>query len=473
MGYKAGTSYITLDKLNQKIIELEKQIQELKKLPADNSKESQQASKKAAEYRNRAKESRDSTDEARDNALKFAKEIQRLLEDIKERNEQISEYDTASFHKYNAISGRCVEVESAVSKAETNLSTLGELYSRIEDLNLSQSIMEQNYSLSQEQFNKAESFYDDAERKYEKFLVQYESVFGNTDSSSSPTPGLVKELEVSYNDIKTRIEVNKLEVDGLKEESLKAVSELRQSSEESFESFLVNTDVSYKQVLKKIEDLLPGAMTAGLAQAYEEKVKIERDDQKKHEKAFTRSIYFLVFISTIPFIFNSYQFFNGIPLVQIIKETPFLIGSALPMYIPILWLAYKSNKSYKLSKRLIEEYTHKGVVSKTFEGLSTQISNVNDKGISEELKIQLLYNIVSANTENPGKLISDYNKSDHPLMDALDKSTQMADAVGKLAKIPGFSALAKKLDLKANQIIDIQEQKIEAVLEDGEKRDAA
>ena len=137
----------------------------------------------------------------------------------------------------------------------------------------------------------------------------------------------------------------------------------------------------------------------------------------------------------------------------------------MPLYIPILWVAYSANKSYKLSKRLIEEYTHKGVISKTFEGLSTQVSGISDTKMAEELKLKLLFNLVSVNSENPGKLISDYNKSDHPLMDALDKSSQMADAVVKLAKIPGFSRMARHLDEKANKVLAEEEKKIVGAIE--------
>ena len=72
-----------------------------------------------------------------------------------------------------------------------------------------------------------------------------------------------------------------------------------------------------------------------------------------------------------------------------------------------------------LSKRLIEEYTHKEVVSKTFEGLSAQIEGIKDSKVSAELKAKLLHNILEISLENPGKLISDYNKSDHPILEKI------------------------------------------------------
>jgi len=145
-----------------------------------------------------------------------------------------------------------------------------------------------------------------------------------------------------------------------------------------------------------------------------------------------------------------------------------MVLSILPLYIPIVWLAYSSNKKINLSKRLIEEYTHKEVLSKTFEGLSKQIENIEDKEVSSELKIKLLHNILSVSSENPGKLISDYNTADHPLMDALDKSAKLNDAINVISKIPGLSKLSNILESRANKINQEQEEKISLGLEDAE-----
>ena len=117
-----------------------------------------------------------------------------------------------------------------------------------------------------------------------------------------------------------------------------------------------------------------------------------------------------------------------------------------------------------LSKRLIEEYSHKEVISKTFEGLSKQINDIEDSETSSDLRLKLLYNILEVSSENPGKLISNYNKSDHPIMDALDKSVKLSNAVEKLADIPGLSSLSKVLDKKSKKILAEQAEKVDKVL---------
>jgi hypothetical protein len=96
--------------------------------------------------------------------------------------------------------------------------------------------------------------------------------------------------------------------------------------------------------------------------------------------------------------------------------------------------------------------------------LSKQIENINDSDISGDLRIKLLYNILEVNSENPGKLISDYNKSDHPLMDALDKSIKLSNAVTKLAKIPGFSRITASLERKSQEILKEEAKKADAAI---------
>ena len=67
--------------------------------------------------------------------------------------------------------------------------------------------------------------------------------------------------------------------------------------------------------------------------------------------------------------------------------------------------------------------------------------------------------------ENPGKLISDYNKADHPIIDVLDKSTKLTDSLEKLDKIPGVKSLLKVLETKAEDVKSTIEKKVNDGLE--------
>jgi hypothetical protein len=183
---------------------------------------------------------------------------------------------------------------------------------------------------------------------------------------------------------------------------------------------------------------------------------------------FEAAIVGLVAVSLIPFIVSVYLLSNGTGIEDAILKLPRLAISIFPLYVPILWMAYSSSKKVNLSKRLIEEYSHKEALSKTFEGLSEQINNIKDGHEKYELKAKLLYNLLEVSAENPGKLIYDYNNADHPLMDALDKSVKLGEAITRIAKIPGMSKFTNALIEKEKRIQSDMSDKVNEGLQSSE-----
>lgn len=225
-----------------------------------------------------------------------------------------------------------------------------------------------------------------------------------------------------------------------------------------------STEIYIKEIKNKIDDLLPDAMAAGLSHAYASKREAEERDLQSSESKFFISIFLLLIASLMPVSISVWMLYaTEKTIFDVIDYLPKLMSAFIPLYIPIFWVAYSNSKKIKLSKRIIEEYTHKEVLGKTFSGLSNQIEKLTaNDGIQNELRMKLLYNFMQVTAENPGKLISDYNSADHPVMDALEKSVKLTDALEKISKIPGFTPLAKKLAEKAEDLIDKNNKKVEA-----------
>ncbi|MEZ8106893.1 hypothetical protein [Vibrio cortegadensis] len=432
-------------------------------------KQAAQASRKTSEYRNRAQK-------ANEQAENSEKQIAQLLETIRnsttsitdfEKRTQIIDSDASSI--LESIAQNDKQVEQLTGNIEAQLERLQELISEVDALSESAQTIGELKEESETANTRIRSLLSHISDKKREIDGLYDEVFGYDEENAETEElthfdGLVDQLRKAYKELKSQLSTLSQDSQEKQVELDENLQKIRLDHQEQFESYISQCKATYDDTLKEIRSLLPQALTAGLASAYDEKIKVEQTEQRKYESTFTKTIFALMLISLIPFGVNAYLMIQGADLVQLIKDTPYLLSTMLPLYIPVLWLAYSANKNYKLSKRLIEEYTHKGVISKTFEGLSNQINELDDQDISQELRVKLLFNIVSANHENPGKLISDYNKSDHPLMDALDKSSQLADAVTKLAKIPGFSAIARKLDDKANKIVDVETKKVETTL---------
>jgi hypothetical protein len=170
-------------------------------------------------------------------------------------------------------------------------------------------------------------------------------------------------------------------------------------------------------------------------------------ERKRADVNFFIAIGALSLISLIPLVLGICLIFKQketfeVALQELAKLLPFL----LPLYTPAGWVALSSSRKSNLSKRLIEEYTHKEVLSKTFEGLSKQVQDIEEEGVSNEFKLKLLHNLIEVSSENPGQLIQGYNKADHPVVDFVEgKVDDLTKLITKLAHSPIAVALAGEI----------------------------
>ena len=369
--------------------------------------------------------------------------------------------------QYESITQQKVAVDAAIAESYEKLSALEKVVARqdslvaqvdgIGELSVKAAALHKDLTVLQENALKRRGAIEDI----------YFEIFGRDvkaeDGTVQREEGLRELLDNAYGELQERAESIGISVEEMLKTVLDDYSERLGEQKEIFDKLIGDSALRVKTVDDELTALLPGSMAAGLSAAYEKKADDEIVAQSKYAKSFGWAIFAMIAISGIPFAVDAYLLVGrGMDIVQVIKGTPNLIFSIFPLYFPVLWFAYSSNKKLNLSKRLIEEYTHKAVLGKTFSGLSTQIESLpRETAAREELRTRLLFNLLQVSSENPGKLITDYNKTDHPFMEALEKSAKLSEAVESLSKLPGFSAMAEKLASSNKRIIAEQAQKVE------------
>ncbi len=249
----------------------------------------------------------------------------------------------------------------------------------------------------------------------------------------------ISTISLIYRSFKEFSEKNKQEIDTLKSEN---------KSE-------------YDEIIKRIETLLPTAMTAGLSSAFIKKRNEEEKIYEEYKTKFNRGILLLSLVSILPIAISIIFLWNGVSLSEVISRSPKVILSFMPLYIPLIWSTISANKKVNLSKRLIEEYSHKQVLSMTIEGLSNQIADIDDTEISKELRIQLIRNFLAVSSENPGKLISNYQKSDNPILNLFDRE--------KVTKKAEEKSIVKTVEDSAKRIVNKATTEIEEGIVKGVK----
>lgn len=120
---------------------------------------------------------------------------------------------------------------------------------------------------------------------------------------------------------------------------------------------------------KQVEDLLPGATSAGLASAFRERKESFQGPAKLWAWVFIGSLTALLvvaFINPVDFTIDKVTLENFHMYVLL----------RLPFLIPIVWLAVYSAHKHNQALRLEEEYAHKEAISKSFEGYKTQLMEI-------------------------------------------------------------------------------------------------
>lgn len=451
----------------------------LSKKTSDYEAEAKQAARKTVEYRNKSETAKETATQNLIKINEILNEISSTHESINSLNLQVTEIVSTARSANNDVLAAHDSIKEKQEHIEGSIAELEKLFANSSNYADNIKALQVLANNGQDTATKIDSLHKYLLSKKTEIEELYYEVIGytekNEDGVETQVPGLKDELEEAYNELKSNLAKTQDELSEHKSKQISDSISFANQKEAEFNNTLKRWEKEYSRLTEQVSDLLPNALTKGLSHAYSEKKREEVDDTKKLTRKFVGGIIGMICVSIMPFLVSVY-FINveNKTLEESIRIIPRLVVAILPLYVPVLWLAYSANKGLNLSKRLIEEYTHKEVLSKTFEGLSRQIENIKDKEMSAELRIKLLYSILEVNSENPGKLITDYNKSDHPLMDALDKSVKLSKTIDKIAEIPGMAKIATILEKKSKRILEEKRKQAVAGLEavyGGEKVD--
>jgi len=453
-------------KLWAKIVELEELVANK---TSDYEESAKQASEQAAAFKATSEGAANTISEHLADVNTKAAEVDKAYITANEQSLKIKEYGDNAFVNDSTITGMREAVRVKTDAINEKLEKIDTIFNNLPTYEENVKTLESVFTKGNESDSKINVLYETITGKKKEIDELYFKIFGITDTDKNTgvevhTPGLIDQLESSYTSLRGNLEQTTEQLNNLKISTALDYKQFTEAKDEQIKLKITGLEDEYSAIRKQITDLLPNALTAGLSYAYADKREAEERDTIGYKTSFNNGIKGLIGVSLIPFIVSIYMVWAKTPFDEVILKVPRIVLAILPIYIPFLWVAYSANKKLNLSKRLIEEYSHKESLSKTFEGLATQIKNIGNKDISEDLRIRLLYNILEVNSENPGKLISDYNKSDHPFMDTLDKSVQLTNSFKRLAKIPGARKLAEKLAKQADNILTEQGKKVEDAL---------
>ena len=161
------------------------------------------------------------------------------------------------------------------------------------------------------------------------------------------------------------------------EEVIVGLSQELDKRSKELDDFKSEQQKAYVTLLKEINDLLPGATSAGLASAY----RALRDSFDKPIIQYTRIFYgalcALIFVGFLTAVSKI-----GFWSIEFVDDFTKILGSLLyklPIIGSLLWLALFASKRRSENQRLQQEYAHKEALAKSYQSFKKQIDDLNEK----------------------------------------------------------------------------------------------
>ncbi|SEH17055.1 hypothetical protein SAMN04487967_2948 [Natronorubrum sediminis] len=228
----------------------------------------------------------------------------------------------------------------------------------------------------------------------------------------------IEDIEQTLDELLTSTEVKKDEIDkfftmvfGEENEDGNRTGGLNKrldTKEEEIDQYMEDQKDRFENTYEKIESLLPGAASVGLTKAFA--------DQK--QRYIRPQIVFvsIFIIGIVGFVLTAVWALDDPSSVEAAASN---VIARIPFFIAFAWLAAFGSSEYRKNKRLMEEYAHKEVLAKSYQGYKKEFTEKGDETASENLDESLINTL----DENPSRILGTNSSSDRPkLTDVLERS---------------------------------------------------
>ncbi|MDP3849805.1 MAG: hypothetical protein Q8Q59_04820 [Luteolibacter sp.] len=252
------------------------------------------------------------------------------------------------------------------------------------------------------------------------------------------TKGSVETDATTVAELRKNVEDSAAQSKGLADKS--AIVEERIAD---YEKRLHEIDAQCADQLEKIEDLLRGATSAGLAHAFDDR---RRTFLKPHilwQSIFIGSLVVLVILA-VQGLWSVYHVDKAPEWDELLR----MWLSRIPLVGALVWLAMHASREAALSKRLEEDYGYKAAIATCFEGFRKEMTNIGkDVGFESALG-KLCADTLTTMATPPGRIYDKHALAVTPIDELkqitkaateaartmVDAAKPVAEAAAKIAK---------------------------------------
>ncbi|MBD5418408.1 MAG: hypothetical protein HDR50_12390 [Desulfovibrio sp.] len=342
--------------------------------------------------------------------------------------EEMGVIKSTALNEINTFNDRCTEllenyteklstIENEFAKLSKYEATCQDLYKKISQVNeqtnaLLDEIKKTRDEIfvdpSDEEFSILNDIKDSQEKItsiYDKVINYNKELFGYRKKTQTPITqqqfASIEAPEEKETKDGKFFKVSYTDVPGVKEkieELISAYKAFIKTDEQNVNNRERDTEQKINSLLKKIEDLLPGATAAGLSESYSKAEKSARNATKLWIIYFIISIFCSSYMGWLMFDNGIIKFNDDVTFTSAIIQ----MLRVLCFEFPFIWFAWIANIKISQYMRLTEEYRHKWAMMRIFDGMKT-IINENDSEDAIKTKAQFYHSLLISFAENPSK----------------------------------------------------------------------
>lgn len=191
-----------------------------------------------------------------------------------------------------------------------------------------------------------------------------------------------------------------------------------------YETKLANLESQCSTQLKTIESLLPGATSAGLASAFDNRRQTFLQPQRLWQYVFVGAVISLVAIGA-----TGLWRINQLETVPTYDELIRLWLGRVPIVAALIWLAVYASRESALAKRLEEDYGYKSAISACFEGFRKQMAETGGNTDPDSPVGKLCADTLQTIATPPGRIYDKHRLTTSPTSELADAAKTVKDIV--------------------------------------------
>ena len=300
------------------------------------------------------------------------------------------------YSSYNDLTSKKQEIDGILDDVKDSQVKINNAYNEIYDIHDDNIELKDSSSI----LNNLRQANDNAS----KIIETYIKFYGQEDVNGVPTQGIISKLKSACEEIEESMDkINELkdfykevfegagDGENLKDDE-KALVDFLADKRKELADTIKRTREDLNKLKGKIEELLPGATSAGLADAY----KKQREDAEKGLQVWNKVFWASVSIFIVVFAFYlETSFKEGFSYVSVLRSLPLWVFSG--------FFTFYSTQQISEYKRISNEYRHKESLASSYVGFEKLIEETENEG----LRIKLLENTVEAIKTNPSDKIKE------------------------------------------------------------------